>query len=87
VQGDERDVIFISVGCGRNETGFFAMRFGPLGTDGGKRRLNVLISPAKRRCDEFASITDEDMDGDRAKSKGVVAFKLFLHYARTGRLQ
>jgi len=87
VQGDERDVIFISVGYGRNEKGFFAMRFGPLGTDGGERRLNVLISRAKRRCDVFASITDEDIDTDRAKGKGVVAFKLFLHYARTGRLQ
>src|SRR6202044_3648349 len=71
VQGDERDVIFISVGYGRNEKGFFAMRFGPLGTDGGERRLNVLISRAKRRCDVFASITDEDIDTDRAKGKGV----------------
>jgi very-short-patch-repair endonuclease len=86
VQGDERDVIFISVGYGRNEKGFFAMRFGPLGTDGGERWLNVLISRAKRRCDVFASITDDDIDTDRAKGKGVVAFKLFLHYARTGRL-
>jgi very-short-patch-repair endonuclease len=87
VQGDERDVIFISVGYGRNENGFFAMRFGPLGSDGGERRLNVLISRAKRRCDVFASITDEDIDTDRAKGRGVVAFKLFLHYARTGHLQ
>ncbi|HEY4355853.1 MAG TPA: DUF3320 domain-containing protein [Acidobacteriaceae bacterium] len=87
VQGDERDVIFISVGYGRNENGFFAMRFGPLGSEGGERRLNVLISRAKRRCDVFASIMDDDIDTDRAKGKGVVAFKLFLHYARTGRLQ
>ena len=87
VQGDERDVIFISVGYGRNENGFFAMRFGPLGSEGGERRLNVLISRAKRRCDVFASITDEDIDTDRAKGKGVLAFKLFLQYARTGHLQ
>ncbi len=87
VQGDERDVIFISVGYGRNEKGFFAMRFGPLGAEGGERRLNVLISRAKRRCDVFASIIDEDIDTERAKGKGVLAFKLFLHYARTGHLQ
>jgi len=86
IQGDERDVIFISVGYGRNENGFFAMRFGPLGTDGGERRLNVFISRAKRRCDVFASITDEDIDLERAKGRGVAAFKLFLQYARTGRL-
>jgi very-short-patch-repair endonuclease len=86
VQGDERDVIMISVGYARNAQGYMAMRFGPLGADGGERRLNVLISRAKRRCEVFASITDEDIDLDRAKGKGVFAFKLFLQYARTGRL-
>ncbi|RST83126.1 DUF3320 domain-containing protein, partial [Aquibium carbonis] len=49
-------------------------------------RLNVLISRAKRRCEVYASITDEDIDLERGKGKGVFAFKLFLHYARTGRL-
>ena len=86
VQGDERDVIFISVGYGRNAQGYMAMRFGPLSADGGERRLNVLISRAKRRCEVFSSITDEDIDLERGKGKGVVAFKLFLHFARTGRL-
>ncbi|MBA1159208.1 DUF3320 domain-containing protein [Microvirga mediterraneensis] len=86
VQGDERDVIMISVGYARNAQGYMAMRFGPLGADGGERRLNVLISRAKRRCEVFSSITDEDIDLERAKGKGVFAFKLFLHYARTGRL-
>ena len=86
VQGDERDVIMISVGYAKNTQGYMAMRFGPLGADGGERRLNVLISRAKRRCEVFASMTDEDIDLGRAKGKGVFAFKLFLHYARTGRL-
>lgn len=86
VQGDERDVIMISVGYARNAQGYMAMRFGPLGAEGGERRLNVLISRAKRQCEVFASITDEDIDLERAKGKGVIAFKIFLHYARTGRL-
>jgi very-short-patch-repair endonuclease len=88
VQGDERDVIFISVGYGPSVAGGKpAMRFGPLGSEGGERRLNVLISRAKRRCEVFSSITDEDIDPDFAASrKGVFAFRLFLHFARTGRL-
>ncbi|MGK5024099.1 DUF3320 domain-containing protein [Janthinobacterium sp. RB2R34] len=86
VQGDERDVIFISVGYGRNKLGYMAMRFGPLSAEGGERRLNVLISRAKRRCEVFASITDEDIDLERARGRGVAAFKLFLHFARTGKL-
>jgi very-short-patch-repair endonuclease len=86
IQGDERDVIFISVGYGRNAQGNMAMRFGPLSSEGGERRLNVLISRAKRRCEVFSSITDEDIDTERGKGRGVFAFKLFLHFARTGRL-
>ncbi|MER0240085.1 DUF3320 domain-containing protein [Fulvimarina sp. MAC8] len=86
VQGDERDVIMISVGYAKNAQGHMAMRFGPLGAQGGERRLNVLISRAKRRCEVYASITDEDIDLERGKGAGILAFKLFLHYARTGRL-
>ncbi|GMV28921.1 MAG: hypothetical protein AMXMBFR59_10460 [Rhodanobacteraceae bacterium] len=86
VQGDERDVIFISVGYGRNAQGVMSMRFGPLGAQGGERRLNVLISRAKLRCEVFSSITDDDIDLERARGVGVVAFKLFLRFARTGRM-
>ncbi|MBW6525267.1 DUF3320 domain-containing protein [Sphingomonas sp. RHCKR7] len=88
VQGDERDVIFISVGYGPTVPGGrVPMRFGPLGTEGGERRLNVLISRAKQRCEVFASMTDEDIEPDFAASrKGVFAFRMFLHYARTGNL-
>lgn len=87
VQGDERDVIMISVGYARSANSPLSMRFGPLGADGGERRLNVLISRAKRRCEVFASITDDDIDLARVKGKGVFALKLFLQYARTGRLE
>lgn len=87
VQGDERDVILISVAYAKGPGGApMSMRFGPLGAEGGERRLNVLISRAKRRCEVYASITDDDIDLERGKGKGVFAFKLFLHYARTGRL-
>ncbi len=88
VQGDEREVIFISVGYGPTTPGGrVPMRFGPLGSEGGERRLNVLISRAKQRCEVFSSMTDEDIDPDFAQSrKGVFAFRLFLHFARTGRM-
>ncbi|MGA1235726.1 MAG: DUF3320 domain-containing protein [Limisphaerales bacterium] len=87
VQGDERDVIFISVGYGRNKSGYMAMRFGPLSNEGGERRLNVLISRAKRRCVVFSSITADDIDLNRATGLGVAAFKTFLSFAQTGRLE
>lgn len=86
VQGDERDVMFISVGYGRDRTGYMAMAFGPLGAEGGERRLNVLISRAKRRCEVFSSITAADIDPERAKGRGVHALRTFLAFAQTGRL-
>ncbi len=86
VQGDERDVIFISTGYGPDASGYMAMNFGPLSAEGGERRLNVLISRAKRRCEVFASLRAEDIDLARASGRGVRAFKTFLQFAETGRL-
>ena len=86
IQGDERDVVFISVGYGRNAEGYMAMSFGPLSGEGGERRLNVLISRARRRCEVFSSITSDDIDLERGKGHGVAALKLFLNFAQTGRL-
>ena len=86
VQGDERDVIFISVGYGPDASGYVAMNFGPLSNEGGERRLNVLISRAKRRCEVFASLRADDIDLARATGRGVRAFKTFLQFAETGRL-
>lgn len=84
LQGDERDVIFISIGYARDESGFFAMAFGPLAASGGERRLNVLISRARIRCEVFSSITAEDIDLNRARSRGAAALKTFLKYAQSG---
>lgn len=86
IQGDERDVILISIGYGRDAHGNVSMNFGPVSNDGGERRLNVLISRAKSRCEIFSSITDEDIDLERGRGKGTAALKLFMHYARTGRM-
>ena len=86
IQGDERDAIFISVGYGPDASGFLAMNFGPLSSDGGERRLNVLISRAKQRCEVFASLHANDIDLGRAPGRGVRAFKTFLQFAETGRL-
>jgi very-short-patch-repair endonuclease len=83
IQGDERDVIFISVGYGRSEDGRLTQTFGPLAAEGGERRLNVLISRAKERCTVFSSITAEDVKAAPGKL-GVNAFKEFLQFAEKG---
>ena len=84
VQGDERDVIFISVGYGKTKEGYFPMSFGPLNVDGGERRLNVLISRSRLMMQVFSNFKANEIDLDRTKSRGVVALRNFLAYAETG---
>lgn len=86
IQGDERDVIMISIGYARDANGYMGMGFGPLTNKGGERRLNVLISRAKQRCEVYASITADDMDLNRTQSVGARVLKLYLKFAETGRL-
>ncbi len=86
VQGDERDVIFISIGYGRDANGKLTMNFGPLNQDGGERRLNVLITRARRRCEVFTNLTADDIDLSRTNARGVAALKRYLKYADTGEL-
>ncbi|HXB68372.1 MAG TPA: DUF3320 domain-containing protein [Candidatus Acidoferrales bacterium] len=86
LQGDERDVILISVGYGRTAEGYLAMSFGPLNRTGGERRLNVLISRARKRCEVFTTLTADDIDISKTSSAGVSALKTFLHYAQSGQM-
>jgi very-short-patch-repair endonuclease len=86
VQGDERDVILISVGYGRDANGAVTMNFGPLNQAGGERRLNVLITRARRKCAVFTNLTADDLDLSRAAGAGVRVLKAFLAYAQKGRL-
>lgn len=82
VQGDERDVILISIGYGRVEDGKVPMSFGPLNNEGGERRLNVLITRAKMRCEVFTNITSEDLKVTEASRFGIRALKSFLYFAQ-----
>jgi hypothetical protein len=86
VQGDERDVILISIGYGRTAEGVVAMAFGPLNSEGGERRLNVLITRARVRCEVFTNLTASDIDLGRTQARGVRALKTFLAFAETGTL-
>lgn len=86
VQGDERDVIFISVGYGLDENRYFAMNFGPLSHEGGERRLNVLITRSRFQTVVFANFRAADMRMAGCKSEGVRALHTFLDFAECGHL-
>ncbi len=83
VQGDERDVIFFSVGYGYDQNGQIAMNFGPLNKPGGERRLNVAVTRAREKVVLITSIKGSDMDPD-AQALGVQTLRTYLDYAEHG---
>jgi hypothetical protein len=89
VQGDERDVILVSVGYGPQVAGarLSSMSFGPVNGEGGERRLNVLFTRARVRCEVFASFDPGDIDPSRARGEGPRILRRFLDFAKSGRIE
>jgi len=81
VQGDERDVIILSIGYGYDEEGHFYQRFGPLNVLGGERRLNVAITRAKYALELVSSIKAKDIDETKTTSTGVLLLQKYLRFA------
>jgi hypothetical protein len=84
LQGDERDVIFISFTYGKDPaSGKVFKRFGPMNQEVGWRRFNVLITRARRRLEVFTSMTPLDVGGGPTSSRGVNAMRDFLEFCQT----
>ena len=84
VQGDERDVILLSVGYGHNAEGQFHLNLGPITNIGGERRLNVAITRAKSKIILISSIRAGHIDLGKVKHEGVKALRDYLGYAESG---
>ncbi|MBL3527473.1 MAG: DUF4011 domain-containing protein [gamma proteobacterium endosymbiont of Lamellibrachia anaximandri] len=85
VQGDERDVIFISMTYGPQEPGGKVFqRFGPINSDVGWRRLNVLFTRSKKRMHIFSSMGSDDIVAGATSKRGVQALRDFLSFCETG---
>lgn len=88
VQGDERDVIFISTVYGPERPGMPVMqRFGPINSRNGHRRLNVLFTRAKEQVVIFSSMRSSDIRPGPTSNRGVQILRDYLEYAQTQRLQ
>ncbi|MET9967560.1 DUF4011 domain-containing protein, partial [Streptomyces sp. NPDC006356] len=82
VQGDERDVIILSIGYGPDHQGKLRSSFGPINKEGGWRRLNVAVTRARRRMEVVASFYGGDLPDSGNKS--VQHLKRYLQYAQHG---
>lgn len=81
VQGDERDAIIISTGYGKDSSGKMNLRWGPLNSENGRRRLNVAISRAKRRMTLVTNFSLAELAEQKVREgTGVELFKKFLDY-------
>jgi very-short-patch-repair endonuclease len=87
VQGDERDVIFVSTTFGKPPGGgAVRQNFGPINRPDGWRRLNVLFTRARSRLDLFTSMLPTDVLVDDRVSLGRRALREYLEYAKSGTL-
>ncbi|WP_138994220.1 DUF4011 domain-containing protein [Larkinella sp. C7] len=87
VQGDERDVIFISTTFGKVlNTDKVRQNFGPISRSDGWRRLNVLFTRARRKIDLFTSLLPEDILSDEKTPRGTRALRDYLDFAKNGLL-
>ena len=86
VQGDERDVIMLSLAYGPTEpeAKTMSMNFGPLNKSGGERRLNVAITRATTEVVVFSSFDSSMIDLSRTNSVAVEHLKHFLEFAEKG---
>ncbi|MAT72637.1 MAG: DNA helicase [Planctomycetaceae bacterium] len=79
IQGDERDIIILSVCYGRPPTGKMRMNFGPINKSGGEKRLNVAFSRAKQYMAVVSSIESTEITNDY--NDGANCLKSYLRYA------
>jgi very-short-patch-repair endonuclease len=87
VQGDERDVIFVSMTYGPDpHSKKVPQRFGPLNSQYGARRLNVLFTRARERLVVYSSLGAEDVRVDEGSSAGLKTLRKYLAYAEHGEL-
>jgi predicted DNA-binding WGR domain protein len=79
VQGDERDVILLSICYAPDANGRMAMNFGPINQRGGEKRLNVIFSRARHHMAVVSTIRAEAITN--IHNDGARALRTFLSFA------
>lgn len=80
VQGNEGDLVILSVAYGRNPEGILRCNFGPLIAHGGLNRLNVAITRAKQKMIVVKSLYAHEIKLSNLNNENAVVFKKFIEY-------
>ncbi len=88
IQGDERDIIILSVTYGKKKSGKFVQSFGPINFSKGYKLLNVIITRAKEHIyvcnsipEEFLNSYKDALAQEGANNRRAVLYA-YLAYAR-----
>ncbi|WP_051017811.1 AAA domain-containing protein [Pontibacter sp. BAB1700] len=82
MQGDEKEVVILSVGYAPDAKGRMVMQFGSLNQAGGENRLNVAITRARQMVIVVSSIRSEQLLVDNSQHAGPKLLRDYLHYAQ-----
>jgi len=84
VQGDEADTLFIATTYGPDpEAKKVYQRFGPINGEFGWRRINVLITRARKKVVVYTSLHSHNIKASNG-NRGRTAFKNYLEYIESG---
>lgn len=85
VQGDERDIIILSIGYGPDALGRLSANFGPINRPAGWRRLNVAVTRARRRVEVVKSFSAADLGTSPTVPVGHL--QAYLRFAETQQVE
>ena len=82
VQGEERDIILISLTYGRTQGGELHPNLGPISTPSGDKRVNVMMTRSRCRTELFASFNYTQWPP--TANAGIEALRIFIRNAQKG---
>lgn len=80
VQGNEGDLVILSIAYGPNPEGYVRNNFGPLNAKGGSNRLNVAITRARKKMIVIKSLYGHQIQVSNHNNHNAMTFKKFVEY-------
>lgn len=84
VAGLRRDTVILTVGYGKTPHGRVLYRFGAVSSEHGAELLVDALDACRHRLTVVSCLAADDLDPERLRTRGAVALRDLLEFARTG---